>query len=289
MPDWGTLGPPAGVPEDPPPGSPWGNLADDPSGAAAASPAAAAGWGVLDGDVNGSAVGAYTPSHSRHVPPPRDPRVPPAEATASVLADGDVLWAQISHAGVSLGSGQPLLLEGGAPADQSGWCRVRVVDAARLVVRVLPVAWEEPRRGVGDDPRTLYRPEPLDGVAPARRVSPFPVGQGPDMRAMLEARLSAAEAAADRRVRTAEQEAQKRIELAAQSAKEQVRQAQAWAEKQAANARRELDQRLEAGSVAARQAQQQAQEQVKRQRMRVGICAVLAGLGWLVVLLLAMV
>ncbi len=283
MPDWGTLGPSAGDPEDYPPESPWGNLTDSPSGATAASPspAAAPGWGVLDGDVNGSAVGS-------HLPPPRDPGLPPAEATVSLLANGDVLWARITRSGVSLGSGQPLFLAGGVPADQSGWCRVEVIDVARLLVRVLPVAWEEPRRGVGDDPRALYRPEPLDGVAAVRRAPPFPVGQGPDMRAVMEARLSAAEAAVDRRVRTAEHEAQKRIEFARQSAKEQVRQAQAWASQQAAAARRELDQRLEAGSMAARQVQEQARRQVKRQRMLLGVCAVLAGIGWLVVLLLAM-
>src|ERR1700746_4095579 len=90
MPDWGTLGPSTGDPEDHSPGSPWGNLTDSPAGTTAASPspAAAPGWGVLDGDVNGSVGGAWAPAHGNHVPPPRDPGVPPAEATASLLAEG---------------------------------------------------------------------------------------------------------------------------------------------------------------------------------------------------------
>lgn len=284
MPDWGTLDPLDEDPEDPPPGSLWGNLTNSSAVQDASSPnVAMLDWGVLDGAEEVSpAAGVQAPGHVAAVPPPRDLSVPPAEATASLLADGDVLWARIARSGVSLGSGQPLLLEEGVPAGQSGWCRVQVIDGARLLVRVLPVAWEEPRNGVGDDPVALYRPAPLSGDPAVRRAEPFPVGRGPDLQSVMEARVSAAEAAAERRARAAEYKAQEQAEAVTRSAQERVRQAEAQARQHINAVSRDLDQRLAEGSTATIAAKQQAEHL----RVLLRVCIAVAAIGWLIVLIL---
>jgi len=282
MPDWGTLDPMDEGPGDSPAEFSWGKLTGSADGADTASAGAMAlDWGTLDVPEGNGAAGAQAPSSATPGPPPVDRSAPPAEATASLLADGDVLWARIGRSGVSLGSGQTLFVEGEVPADQSGWCRVEVLDAPRLLVRILPVAWEVPRSGVGDEPVALYRPGPITDGGTVGRSEPFPVGQGPDLRLMMEARVSAAEASAERRGRAAENKARQQAETAARAAEDKIRQAAARASEQVNAASRELDLRLAEGSTATRL----AQEQAERLRGLVRICAVIAGIGWLIALI----
>lgn len=230
---------------------------------------------------------------------------PAPELTASVLTDGEVLWARADGQSVTLGSGRPLHVPAGVPDGVSGWRRVRILDAATLRAEVLVFPVEQPAVGVADEPVTLFADEPPPG--PPRRPPGFPAGEGGDLTAAFEARVRRAEqdhrnaaAAAredyrrrgdqlerqlreehDRQVHAAEQRAEARGREAVQrvrhEAEQQVRHAQ-QAAAQNHDMRRGAEQRAEAAAA----------ELAKLREERTLIVAAAAA-GWGVALLLLII
>lgn len=316
MGDWGTLDPADNEPQQTSGGGApsaragsWGELDGGHDGSAIDAQGYSGGtvvhgrpqtsdsrWGSLDGqctEVSGSGSDATKPlptSDRAEAQSSRansaNSRLPPPEATASLLEEGEILWARVDRSGVRLGSGQQLLVTEGDLHDQEGWCRVEVVDPARLAVRVLPVAWAPLRSGVGTNPALVYRAASPDDAQEVDRVPPFPVGQGPDLRAMFEERVAAARFQAEQRGKAAERRADERVaeieRKAEQAADARVRAAESRAQADVARIERE-------GSERARRLQIELERLSKAtQRMRAQQIplAVAAGVGWLLVLLL---
>lgn len=290
----------------------WGVL-----GSPEAEAVATTGWGALDGpaaDASGDVDDGRSPAgehtrqtagnHAGTCPGPGAPGLPPPEATASLLQEGEILWARVDRSGVRLGSGQQLFVSEGILEQQEGWRRVQVVDPATLAVRVLSVSWSGLRSCVGDDPALLYRPAPPGKAHEVDRVPSFPIGQGPDLRAVLDARIIAAESAAEKRGRAAERRADESVVQAEREADERITESERQAEQRVADAERSAVARVQAAEsrASARVAQVEhkadkqitglqakvvrtlkAMENVRMQRL---LLAVLACIGWVLVLLL---
>ncbi|QKG18625.1 hypothetical protein [Actinomadura verrucosospora] len=236
-----------------------------------------------------------------------EPAAPPPapELTASVLSDGEVLWARADGQSVTLGSGQPLHVPAGVPDGVNGWRRVRILDAATLHAEVLVFPVEQPAAGVADEPAALFAAEPAP--SPPLRPPGFPAGEGGDLTAAFEARVRRAEqdhrnaaAAAledyrrrgdqlerqlreehDRRSRAAEQRAEAQYHEAVrqvrQEAEQQVRHAQQVAA-QNHDLRRGAEQRLQAATT-----------ELDKVRGERGVGLAVAAAGWGVALILLII
>ncbi|MEU2670782.1 hypothetical protein ABZ622_18280 [Streptomyces sp. NPDC007164] len=206
------------------------------------------GWGSF-ADETPAAGGAPPPPSA---PPPAAPRpygvpVPSPEVAASLLTAGETLWAQVDGAAAVLGSGCRVAVvpggDGEAAADGfSGWRPVTVVDPAALTVRLVPLALAEPPVGTATPVSELYAdPEPYTAAEPGR-AGAFPVGQGPDLDALLH------------RVQE-EERARVRADVEADARR---------AERELADAKAELKQRAEAAEQRAVQREQRAQQAAQR-------------------------
>ncbi|MFF3786417.1 hypothetical protein [Streptomyces sp. NPDC001933] len=255
--------------------SEWGSFIDEtPSGQSPPPPPpdhapAGAGAGGDDGwgsfaDETPVAGGAPPPPSG---PPPAPPRpygvpVPSPEVAASLLTAGETLWAQVDGAEAVLGSGCRVAVvrggdgETGAAADGfSGWRPVTVVDPAALTVRLVPLALAEPPVGTATPVAELYAdPEPYTAAEPGR-AGAFPVGQGPDLDALLH-RAQEEERA---RVRAAAEADSLRAERELTAAKAELRERAEAAEQRAA-------QREQRAQEAARRAQEYAEQQIGKAR-----------------------
>lgn len=215
----------------------WGTFAAEPAREAPAPPAADPGggsdWGTFAAD------GAAAPAPGARVP------VPSSEVVASLLTAGETLWAQVDGAVAVLGSGCTVTAEyDGEPDGFSGWRPVTVVDPARLIVRPVPLALAEPPAGAAVSVAELYAdPEPPDAGEP-HRARPFPVGEGPDVEAMLHRAVE-------------EERGRARAEAAAAARR---------AEEELAAARRALAQQAEATEQRALDRERRAQEEARRAR-----------------------
>jgi hypothetical protein len=157
--------------------------------AATAAPAPVDGWGVLDGR---PPRGTTTPVVPAQAGPPQER--PPARVAASVLNAGDTVWAKVERTGATLGAGQRVILFADPADGLYGWRPVRIVDPVRLVAEVIPVPMAVPPEDVGEDPAQLYEPQGPPSVAGVARRPGFPVGTGPDLRAMLDRQMADVEA-----------------------------------------------------------------------------------------------
>lgn len=214
-------------------------------------------------------------------------RLPPPEATASLLTAGEMHWARADNTGVRLGSGQQLRTVGAYP-QHAGWCRVEIVDPLSLTARVLPVATIELRSAIGDDPDLVYQPGPVGEVAGVPRHSSFPVGQGPALREIFERRVAAAEGRADERATRAEQWAGQQVAAVERQAGHRL----AEVERAATSRASEID-RIKRAST-----EQVAAARVETDRARASVAALrrncwlvlgLAGVGWLLAVVVFMV
>ncbi|MGW1847193.1 hypothetical protein [Streptomyces sp. NPDC001966] len=255
MSEWGSFidETPSGRPPPPPPGhAPAGAGGDGDVGRDAGGDAGGDdGWGSF-ADETPVAGGASPPPPS--APPPAAPRpygvpVPSPEVAASLLTAGETLWAQVDGAEAVLGSGCRVAVvrgddgEGGAATDGfSGWRPVTVVDPAALTVRLVPLALAEPPVGTATPVAELYAdPEPYTAAEPGR-AGVFPVGQGPDLDALLH---------------RAQEEERARVRVAAEA--EALR-----AERELTAAKAELRERTQAAEQRAAQREQRAQEAARR-------------------------
>ncbi|MFI5683816.1 hypothetical protein [Streptomyces sp. NPDC051636] len=196
----------------------------------------------------GSFTDASTqPGPAQPTPPPAAPPAgvptPSPEVVASLLKAGETLWAQVDGTVGVLGSGAKVTaVYDDGPDGFSGWRPVTVLDPGALTVRPVPLALAEPPMGAATSVAELYADtEPLDDTEP-RRPAPFPVGQGPDLDALL-----------DRAVE--EERARARAEAAASARR---------AEAELAAQRRELADRAEAVERQARLREERAQDEVRR-------------------------
>ncbi|MGC4946584.1 hypothetical protein ACLQ2N_10365 [Streptomyces sp. DT224] len=218
------------------------------------------GWGSFADEV------AAAPGHQAPpaVPPqpaqrPQAIPVPSPEVAASLLTAGETLWAEVDGPVAVLGSGCRVAVvpdEDGKAADGfTGWRPVVVVDPAALTVRLVPLALADPPIGAATPVSELYEdPEPYTSAA-SGRSGVFPVGQGPDLDALLQRAVAeeraAARAEAEARTRRAERElaeaqaesraraeaAEARAAEREQRAQEASRRARTYAEQQIAQAR----------------------------------------------------
>lgn len=195
------------------------------------------GWGRPDGGVPRQRVDLSVPDR-RDVRSPLS--TPPPEATASLLAQGETLWAKVDRAGVVLGSGQVLNVPEGLPDDLYGWRRVQIVNPALLTARVLPIAWDELEVGVGDDPTGLYYPHALPEPESPDRMSAFPVGAGPDLMRLFNDRVATAVSEYERRAGEAERAAGARAVEAERVADQRARTAEWRAAEVERNAREQI-------------------------------------------------
>lgn len=259
--------------------SEWGSFIDEtPSGQSPPPPPdhapAGAGDGGGDGGDDGwgsfadeTPVARGAPPPPPSAPPPAPPRpygvpVPSPEVAASLLTAGETLWAQVDGAEAVLGSGCRVAVvrgddgEAGAAADGfSGWRPVTVVDPAVLTVRLVPLALAEPPVGTATPVAELYTdPEPYTAAEPGR-AGVFPVGQGPDLDALLH-RVQEEERA---RVRAAAEADALRAERELAAAKAELRERAEAAEQRAA-------QREQRAQEAARRAQEYAEQQIGKAR-----------------------
>jgi hypothetical protein len=244
-------------------------------------------WGIPNGLVRDVPIGAQVAA----VEVPRsEVDLPPPEATASLLRAGEVLWARADETGLRLGSGQRLRSAEDVSRQPDGWCRVEVTDPETLTVRFLPVATAELRTSVGDDPDLLYQPTSVGEDAEVVRNAPFPVGKGPALREIFDARVANAEAEAERRAderaAEAERRAREHIAAAETQAGNRVAEAERAAETKALT---EIDrvQRSAAEQVAAvRASADRAHQIAETLRLHRQFAVGLAGVGWLLVVVL---
>ncbi|MFD7621648.1 hypothetical protein [Streptomyces sp. NPDC059802] len=239
MSDWGSFidETPSGQSPPPPPDH-------APSGAGAGDD----GWGSF-ADETPAAGGAPPPPPSAPPPAPRPygVPVPSPEVAASLLTAGETLWAQVDGADAVLGSGCRVAVVPGEDGDAAtdgfgGWRPVTVVDPAALTVRLVPLALAEPPIGTATPVAELYAdPEPYTAAAPDR-AGVFPVGQGPDLDALLHRAQ-------------AEERARVRADVEAEARR---------AERELADAKAELRERAEAAEQRAAQREQRAQEAAQR-------------------------
>ncbi|MFJ3303160.1 hypothetical protein ACIPSA_08585 [Streptomyces sp. NPDC086549] len=214
-------------------------------GAHTPNPTPAAGgsdWGVFVDDAHEP----VTPGAPRPEPaPPSGVPTPTPEVVASLLKAGETLWAQVDGTVAVLGSGVAVTAVYDAEPDGfSGWRPVTVLDPAALTVRPVSLSLAEPPVGAATSVAELYSDtEPLDTARP-HRAAPFPVGQGPDVEALLN--------------RAAEEE---RARVRAEAAVAAQR-----AEAELAAARREAAERAEVAERHARAREERAQEEVRRAR-----------------------
>jgi hypothetical protein len=263
--------------------SAWASLDDEPS--ADAYGESAATWYALD-DEPGSA----------------EPALPPPELPASLLRDGEVLWARVDGQAVTLGSGQPLYVPAGIPDGIGGWRRVRITDAALLRAEVLVFPVEQPMQSVADEPTLLFPPDPAR--SPPLRPAGFPVGEGGDLSAAFEARVRDAVQRYHRAAAEAQDEFQRRADQLERQLSEDYRwrirtveqRAEARYQEAVQQVQAEASRRVEQASQAARQSydrQQQAERErdgtrtalakAGQERKR-GLAA--AAVGWIFVLVL---
>ncbi|PSM42885.1 hypothetical protein C6Y14_11875 [Streptomyces dioscori] len=214
----------------------WGVYEPEPGTGPSPSPAVDAdpGWGF---DAPSAASAPSPPS------PPAGVSTPSPEVVASLLTVGETLWAHVDGPVAVLGSGCPVTaVYDGEPDGFSGWRPVTVVDPARLTVRPVPLSLGEPPIGATTSVAELYSDlEPSSATEPFR-AAPFPVGQGPDLDAVLS------RAVAEERERV-------RVEAAAAAHR---------AEAQLNLAKRELAERTELAERHARIREEQAQSEVRR-------------------------
>ncbi|MEU9565117.1 hypothetical protein AB0D16_24265 [Streptomyces sp. NPDC048161] len=237
-------------PDHPPPGAGTG---DD-------------GWGSFVDEAPAAGAAQPPPSAAPFPPPPSAaPRTygvpaPSPEVAASLLTAGETLWAQVAGAEAVLGSGCRVAVvrgeDGEAAADGfDGWRPVRVVDPAALTVRLVPLALAEPPVGTATPVAELYAdPEPYTVGAP-ERAGVFPVGQGPDLDALLH------------RVQEEERDrVRAEVEAAARRAERELAEAKAAARERAEAAERRAAQREQRAQEAARRAQEYAEQQIAAAR-----------------------
>ncbi|MEU9187076.1 hypothetical protein AB0D14_21535 [Streptomyces sp. NPDC048484] len=234
------------------------------------------GWGF---DAPSAASAPSPPS------PPAGVPTPSPEVVASLLTVGETLWAHVDGPVAVLGSGCPVTaVYDGEPDGFSGWRPVTVVDPARLTVRPVPLSLGEPPVGAATSVAELYSDlEPSSATEP-RRAAPFPVGQGPDLDAVLSravaeererVRAEAAAAAhlaeaelnvvkrelaertelAERHARIREEQAQSEVRRTQQEAAQHVSAAQAQAQAQIAAARDQFNQAEQQWQLRTRQAE----------------------------------
>lgn len=194
-------------------GSSWGAGGKDP-------------WGTFHDDEPGR-TGSHTgtdgtvgPSHSS------GSGGPSAEATASLLRAGNVLWAKVDSTGAVLGSGTRLRIPGGVPDRLYGWRPVEITDPATLAAQVVAVESATPPAGRAAPLASLFRADPVQQQASPQRPAAFPVGQGPDVRALLQQRLAAAEQEVLQRAEAAERQAEARASHAEATARSHIVEAQ---------------------------------------------------------------
>ncbi|MFF1835868.1 hypothetical protein ACFVXE_16940 [Streptomyces sp. NPDC058231] len=210
--------------------SDWGSFVDEtpssppPMPGYPPEPAADEDWGAFAdaGDAPAGPVSAGPP-----VPPP-GVAVPSPEAVASLLKAGETLWAYVDGTGAAyLGSGCALTVVDGDADGFDGWRPVVVVDPAALTVRPVPLALAEPAIGTATAVSELYQdPEPSERPG-SRRAPAFPVGQGPDLDALLAEAVAEERARvttrADETARQAQQYAETRIRAEQDAARQSVR------------------------------------------------------------------
>ncbi|MFE6979223.1 hypothetical protein [Streptomyces sp. NPDC057682] len=251
MSDWGSFvdeGPSQAVPRMP-------ERPPEPAAPPYVPPAADDGWGVFADGPEVSGASAAPAPVGPPVPAP-GVAVPSPEAVASLLTEGEHLWAYVDGGGAAhLGSGCALTVvqEDGGGDGFTGWRPVVVVDPAALTVRPVPLALADPPVGAATSVSALYRdPEPPTAPVPDRAAA-FPAGRGPDLDALLAAAVAEEREKAAAGVRREREEAaaalqQERDRLRA-GADEAARQAQGYAESQ-----------IRAAQDAARQGVQEAQQ-----------------------------
>ncbi|WP_151770086.1 hypothetical protein [Streptomyces abyssomicinicus] len=130
----------------------------------------------------------------------------------------------------------------GEPDGFTGWRPVTVVDPARLTVRPVPLSLAEPPVGAATSVAELYSDTEPQSATEPRRGAPFPVGQGPDLGAVLNRAV-------------AEEREQVRAEAAAAAHRAEV---------QLNMAKRELAERAELAERQARMREEQAQNEERR-------------------------
>lgn len=221
--------------------SDWGSFVDEGSPLPipakpdrAPDPVVDSGWGAFaDGTEAPPGTSPVPPPSTGPPVPPRGVPVPSPEAVASLLSEGENLWAYVDGDGTAyLGSGCALTVvkEGLDGAGPVGWRPVVVVDPATLTVRPVPLVLAEPPAGTGTSVSELYRdPEPYERPAPGR-AGPFPAGQGPDLDALLAAAVAEERdrvtARADEAARLAQNYAESQIRAAQEAAQRSVQAAQ---------------------------------------------------------------
>ncbi|WP_326813806.1 MULTISPECIES: hypothetical protein [unclassified Streptomyces] len=244
----------------------WGIFEPEPGTGPSPSPSSPPGPApAADADAN---WGVFAPAPDEGIPslpppsPPAGVPTPSPEVVASLLTAGETLWAHVDGPVAVLGSGCGVTaVYDGEPDGFSGWRPVTVVDPARLTVHPVPLSLAEPPVGATTSVAELYSDTEPQSAAEPRRAAPFPVGQGPDLDAVLNravaeererVRAEAAAAAhrAEVQLNVAKRELAERTELAERHAR--------MREEQAKNEERRAQQEA-AQHVAAAQAEAQRQ------------------------------
>ncbi|MGW4541674.1 hypothetical protein ACWEOP_27895 [Streptomyces chartreusis] len=218
------------------------------------------GWGVFDPP--------STEGISSQSPPSAGVPAPSPEVVASLLTAGETLWAQVDGFVAVLGSGCPVTaVYDGEPDGFSGWRPVTVVDPARLTVRPVPLSLAEPPAGAATSVAELYSDTEPRSAAEPRRAARFPVGQGPDLdavldRAVAEERDQVRAEAADAAQRAAVQLNAKKRELAerAELAERQARMREEQAQAEERRTRQEAAQQIAAARAESQQQIAEARE-----------------------------
>ncbi|MFE0510333.1 hypothetical protein [Streptomyces sp. NPDC058964] len=274
MSDWGSF-----VDETPPERPHEPRQAAYPSGSATG-----ADWGAFVDDVH-EPPGPRTPQSPPPAASPAGAPTPAPEVVASLLEAGETLWAQVDGTVAVLGSGCAVTaVYDAGPDGFSGWRPVTVLDPAALTVRPVPLSLAEPSPGAATSVAELYSDTESPDDAWPRRAAPFPVGQGPDVEALLsraaeeerarvraeaavaaqraEAELAAArrESAeraetAERHARAREERAQEEVRRAGEAAARQVAEVRAESQRQVAAARDEVAQAVQQWQYRAQQAE----------------------------------
>lgn len=222
------------------------------------------GWGDFDPPAGRTA----SPSPSAGVPPPSP------EVVASLLIAGETLWAHVEGPVAVLGSGCTLTaVYDGEPDGFRGWRPVTVLDPARLIVRPVALSLAEPPVGAATSVAELYSDPERPSTGEPRRAAPFPVGQGPDMYALLNravaeerelvrAKATAAAHRIEMQLEAAKRELAERAELAERQARMREEQAGNEVRRALQEAERQARAHEEHARNAVRRAHQEAERQV---------------------------